>query len=229
MKELSFHSRMSRKQLIAVLLWLPVHVLVLPMLLSLLAVRRGIDATTLNLLLYGVGALYMLIVLWSFFRRDFDALCDRPLTVILLVIGAYVVCRFLDVFVALLLSRLAPASSNANNDAVIEMVKTQKSLVTVMTVFFAPFLEESIFRGAIFGTLRRRSRFLAYTVSILAFALYHVFADALFDPQQLLFALQYVPAAFALAYVYDATDSVWSSLFLHMLTNGVALYLVQLS
>ena len=229
MKKLSFDSRMSKKQLIAVLLWLPVHLIVLPMALSVLAELRGFGDTILNLLLYGTGALYMLLVLWRFFRRDFDALCDRPLMVLLLVVGAYVVSRFLDVFVALLLDRLVPGSSNANNDAVIEMVKSQIGPTAALTVFFAPLVEESIFRGAIFGSLRRRSRFLAYTVSILAFALYHVLGDALFDPQQLLFALQYVPAALALAYVYDATDCVWSSIFLHMLSNGIALYMVHAS
>ncbi len=220
---------MSKKQLIAVLLWLPVHMLLLPMALSVLAGLCGFDNTTLHLLLYGIGALYMLFVLWSFFRRDFDALCDRPLMVLLLVVGAYVVSRFLDVFVALLLDRLVPSSSNANNDAVIEMVKTQIGPTAALTVFLAPLVEESIFRGAIFGSLRHRSRFLAYTVSILAFGLYHVLGDALFDPQQFLFALQYLPAAFALAYVYDATDSVWSSIFLHMLSNGIALYMVHIS
>ena len=81
-------------------------------------------------------------------------------------------------------------------------------------------------RAGFFGCIRRKSRWLAYVVSALLFGLYHVWAEALYDPMQLLYALQYLPSALVLAYVYERTDSVWGSIFLHMLCNGVSVLAV---
>ena len=91
-----------------------------------------------------------------------------------------------------------------------------------MAVVLGPFVEECLFRAGIFGQLRRRSRFLAYLVSMLAFALSHVWQGAISDPTQLFHALSYLPAGFALAWIYERSDSIWGSWLLHALSNGVS-------
>ena len=98
-----------------------------------------------------------------------------------------------------------------------------------MAVILAPIVEESLFRAGIFGLLRRKSRFLAYALSVLAFGLYHVWQNALYDPRQLIVLLQYIPSSLALAWAYERTDSIWSSIFLHMLTNAVSVLAVLAS
>lgn len=226
-----FTSRMSRAQTVLTLLWLPVHCLLLPVLYAFLFVRGllVVDEVTANLLIYAVSALVLTLVLRRFFRRDFDALCDRPLSLIFLVLGAYFFSRFCENLIGLLLSAFSLTGTSDNNEAVIEMAKTSIGPTAAMSVFLAPIVEESIFRGAIFGSLRRRSRFWAYAVSIFSFCLYHVWQHVFLDPQQLLYMLLYVPASFFLAWVYERTDSIWSSIFLHMLTNGVAMLVVNAS
>ena len=222
-----FTSRLTKAQAIAVLLWLPVHVIGLPLLIYVL-VRRGlIGGVAANLLVYAVGAAYMLLLLRRFFRRDFDALCDHPLRVFLLVIGAYWASRFGEVLIALLLEAMSVTGSNENNDAVIQMAKDSIGPTAAMAVVLAPIVEESMFRAGIFGLIRRRSRFWAYAVSSLCFALYHVWESALYDPRQLIFILQYLPSSLALAYVYEQSDSVWGCIFLHMLVNGVSILTVM--
>ena len=218
-----FTSRLTKGQAIAVLLWLPMHIIVLPLLLYVLLLRGLFDETIGNLLLYAVGAAYMLLILRRFFRRDFDALCDHPLRVLLLVVGAYWASRFGELLIALLLEKLSVTGSNENNEAVIQMAKNSLGPTAAMAVFLAPIVEESMFRAGIFGLIRRKSRFLAYAVSSLLFALYHVWESALVDPRQLIFILQYLPSSLALAYVYERSDSVWSCIFLHMLVNGIAI------
>ena len=94
------------------------------------------------------------------------------------------------------------------------------------TVFLAPIVEEAIFRGALFGLLRHKNRAAAYAVSALAFCLYHVYSQALTDPRELLFILEYLPAGLLLARCYERTDSLWGSILLHALNNGVALWAV---
>ena len=222
-----FTSRLTKAQAIAVLLWLPVHVIGLPLLIYVL-VRRGlIGGVAANLLVYAVGAAYMLLLLQRFFRRDFDALCDHPLRVFLLVIGAYWASRFGEVLIALLLEAMSVTGSNENNDAVIQMAKDSIGPTAAMAVVLAPIVEECMFRAGIFGLIRRRSRFWAYAVSSLCFALYHVWESALYDPRQLIFILQYLPSSLALAYVYEQSDSVWGCIFLHMLVNGVSILTVM--
>ena len=94
-------------------------------------------------------------------------------------------------------------------------------------VFLAPIAEEAMFRGGLFALLRRRSRLAAYGVSMLLFALYHVWSFALSDPTAWLYLLQYLPAAFLLAHIYEKTNSLWSAIFLHMTVNGLALLAIS--
>lgn len=213
---------MSRKQLIAALVWLPVHGLLLPFLFGFPIALGLMDEITANLLIYVVDLVFLLPVLGSYLRRDFDVLWERPFSVLLLVLGGYWLSRFCLTLVSLLLSALSLEGTGGNNEGVIQMVQTDLRKAAAMAVFLAPIVEELLFRGAIFGSLRRRSRLLAYGVSALAFALYHVWFFALGDPAQLLYGLQYVPAALVLAWLYDRSDCIWTSIFMHMLTNAVA-------
>src|SRR5699024_339151 len=73
-----FTSRLSRGETIAALAYLPVHILLLPLALTLAAPYLGLGEADLNLALYAVGTVYMLLLLLRFLRRDFDPLLDRP-------------------------------------------------------------------------------------------------------------------------------------------------------
>ena len=223
----AFTSRLNKKQAIAVLIWFPIHIIGLPYLFAALWQFGLIDLIAANVLVYAVGAAYMLLVLHRFFRKEFDTLCDRPLRVLVLVLGAYWLARFGEALISLLFQYLSITDSNANNEAVIAMTKESFGPTAAMAVVLGPIVEESLFRAGIFGLLRRKSRFWAYALSMLAFGLYHVWQSALYDPRQLLLLVQYLPSAFALAYVYDRSDSIWSSIVLHALTNGVSMLAVS--
>ena len=80
-----------------------------------------------------------------------------------------------------------------------------------------------MFRAGIFGTLRRYSRWGAYLVATLAFSLYHVWSYALVDPVYWLYFIQYVPVSLLLCRVYERTNSIWGSIFFHMLVNYIAM------
>ena len=217
-----YESRMSRGQTVAALLWLPAHCLLLPVLAGIPLALGLVDEVTANLLVYAVDLAFLLPVLGSFLRRDFDILCDHPFAVLLFVIGGYLVSRYGAILVSLLLSALSLEGTGGNNEELIDMAKTAFNRTAAMAVFLAPLTEELLFRGAVFGSIRRKSRLLAYLVSAPLFALYHVWFYALVDPMQLLYALQYLPAALVLAYLYDRTDCIWTSVFLHMLINAAA-------
>ena len=215
------NSRLSRGEAIADLLWLPMHVVLLPLLAGFALSRALCSDMTANLMVDLIGTVFLAFALRSFLGRDFPTLFRRPLQ-LLIIPAVFLGQRFFEALLAVVFY-LFDFGSNINNDTVYEMLGNHPYAMTVMAVLLAPFVEECLFRAGIFGLIRRKSPFLAYAVSILAFGLYHVWQGALYDPRQLLFALQYLPAGFALAWVYDRCDSIWASILLHMLANGTAI------
>ena len=224
-KTLPFTSRLTKGQAIAALVYLPVHVVLLPLAATFLLLRGLLDETQANLLCYVLGVAYMLIFLGKFFRRDFDALCDRPwacIREVLVCYGLMLCCNFVVNGTMLLLGM----GDNPNNEALFGMAGMTFGPIAAMAVFMAPIVEESIFRAGLFGVLHRRNRTLAYVVSMAMFSLYHVWSYALMDLKNLLYLLQYIPVSYLLCRCYERTNSIWGSIFLHMLVNGVSMWLL---
>lgn len=225
-RDIPFTSRLSTPAAILVLLWLPIHILGLPWLLyGVLGVR---DEIQLNFLTYVISALYMLIVGFRFLRRDFDALWEHPLRIFLQVIGCYAAMLLMNMALSGLLSFFIDASENPNNEAVMDMMGSEYGKMSATAIFLAPIVEEMIFRAGIFGTLRRRSRLLAYVLSMALFSVYHVWGYAMSDPMSWFYLLQYIPASYLLCRCYEYCDSIWGSMFFHMLTNYVSIRALSL-
>ena len=225
---LSFTGRMSRGEAAAALAYLPLHVFLLPMGLSVLMLFASLPLSNagFNLLYYGVGTAYMLLFLRKFLRREFDPLCDRPLNCFVEILICYGIMLALNMLVSGLLSLVA--TDNPNNAAIMDMADRDTGKVAAMAVFLAPLVEEPMFRGSVFGLIRRKSRLLAYAVSMLLFSLYHVWAYALSDPGSWIYIVQYLPASYVLCRCYERTDSLWGSIFLHMMINGISLAALSL-
>ena len=203
-------SALTKREAICVLAYLPVHVALLPLLLGRLIAEGTLTEPQANFALYAVGVIYMLIAAWDFLRRDFYTLCDRPFFVVIEVIFSYGMMLVFNFAVSMLLSAVK-FTDNPNNNA-----------VAAMAVFLAPIVEELIFRAGIFGLMRRHSRIAAYAASMLIFSLYHVWGYGLIDARYWLYIVQYLPVSWLLARLYERTDSVWSSIFFHMLVNGIS-------
>ena len=91
----------------------------------------------------------------------------------------------------------------------------------------APFVEEVLFRGLIFGGLRDKSRGIAYAVSCLLFALLHTWqlAAASWDPAYLLLVVQYLVPGAVLAWSYEHSGTLWTSVALHAAANALSVWL----
>lgn len=87
-------------------------------------------------------------------------------------------------------------------------------------VVSAPFFEEIICRGMVFGALlKRRSKWVAMLLSALFFGILHV------QPVPVINA---VLMGLVLAFVYDRCQTIWAPIMLHALNNGVAFVMMQL-
>lgn len=101
-------------------------------------------------------------------------------------------------------------------------------VTTVCCLLLTPVVEETLFRGLIFGVIRRKSRIAAYVVMILAFALAHIWRGFL-DMELtavLMTALPYLPAGIALGWTYEKSDTIWAPVLLHMAINAFAMGLI---
>ena len=145
----TFTSRMTKGELIAVLLYLPLHVWLLPLLLYSLPAASGISELQINLIVYVAGALYMLLFAGRFLRRDFDPLCDHFRYCLLQVLISYcMMIGFNLILNSILLLVLPSESANPNNAAVMEMAGVEYGKTAALAIFLAPLVEEPVFRGA---------------------------------------------------------------------------------
>ncbi len=219
-----FTSRLTKGETVAALAWLPVHLWLLPQLLQQLIIRGAMDEVAANVICYAVGLLYMLGLLFRFLRRDFDPICDRPGYCLLEILSNYGLMYLCNLAVAGLMTMvLGQSGENPNNAGLMEMAGRSWNQMSSVAVFMAPIVEECMFRAGIFGTLRRYSRWGAYLVATLAFSFYHVWSYALVDPIYWLYFIQYVPVSLLLCRVYERTNSIWGSVFFHMLVNYIAM------
>lgn len=115
-------------------------------------------------------------------------------------------------------------SANLNDAAISSRTGNAPHMTLLIVLFLAPFVEETLFRGLVFGGLRERSRPLAYAASCALFALAHVwqFALANRDPAYFLLMLQYLIPGLVLAWAYDHSGTLWASIGLHAGVNALS-------
>lgn len=125
---------------------------------------------------------------------------------------------------ARLITPLFTLPENRNDAAAAALMDSAPHMIMFAVIFLGPFVEETLFRGLVFGGLKERNRGLAYGVSCILFALVHVwqFAAGTRDPAYLLMVVQYLAPGLVLAWVYEHTGTLWASILLHVCVNALA-------
>lgn len=222
---------MSKGELIFGLIYILIHTIALPILLELHAIWNPGQFTVVQ---YNVGYLIfsfavVLIAFRKYLRIEFDTFLDYKLLNIFTAIQCYFIVTLLNYLLVIILIFASggdlEAWINPNNGTIISMAEHDLFKVVSISVLLGPIVEETLFRGAIFGWLRTKSRFAAYVVSILLFSLLHVWQYAVAEQSMtvLIYALDYIPAGFVLAWGYERTGSLWTPILFHMLTNAMNL------
>ena len=117
------------------------------------------------------------------------------------------------------------AQVNLNDQAVFAQVRLAPQGALWLVVLLAPFVEEVLFRGYVFGAIRGRSRTAAYAVSCGLYAFHYVWALAAgFSLPALALALQYLIPGFVFAWCYDRTGTLWTPILVHVTVNALALF-----
>lgn len=118
-----------------------------------------------------------------------------------------------------------PDFANINDAAIAGMVEGNFGLMTVGTVLLVPVAEECFYRGLIFRNLYEKSPVLAYIASMVLFSLAHVLGYVTMTDfgTLVLYFFQYLPAAFALAWSYRKSGSVYAPILIHMTVNQIGM------
>ena len=118
--------------------------------------------------------------------------------------------------------------TNLNDAALLTQLTAAPRMMAIVVIFLAPFLEELLLRGLVFGWLREHSRAVAYVVSCLLFALLHVWQYALMhqDLSYLLLTAQYIVPGFIFTWAYDHSGSLWTAVAAHAAVNALAVWTV---
>lgn len=115
---------------------------------------------------------------------------------------------------------------NLNDTSISAQIDDAPHTTLLIVIFLAPFVEEVLFRGLVFGNLRRRSRLTGYAVSCALFALLHVWQFALVnqDITYFLLMVQYLVPGIVLAWCYEHSGTLWTSIALHAAANALSVW-----
>ena len=224
-REIPFENLMTKTQTVFGWVYLLAHVALLPLLLGLLKIYspEPIDDARINLIYYCIGVVFCLTVTFTFLRRSYDRLADNLRRCILTMALALLMDYALSGAAALVLMLVDGVTQDPNTEAIMGMAQ-ESGAIKAAGIFLAPIVEEVLFRGVLYGSLRTRSRAWAYIVSVAAFSLYHVwqYAVAAGDAKMLLYAVQYIPVSIVLAWAYERSGTIWTGIFFHMGFNALS-------
>ena len=224
-KSYSLGPGLSTAEQVAGFCYLPFYVVLLALGIRYLSGLLGLGLTELqvNLCYFVINCVMIWIIFHGFLLRSFRAIRFWELVQALILGGClYYAGNLLFDWI----TRLLGLSVVSHNDVMLrELFVDSKWLLVLCTVILTPMVEETLVRGLLFGVIRRKSRIGAYLVTVLFFALLHVwqFFLSMELGSVLLAAVQYIPAGIALGWTYEKCNTVWGPIFLHMLINAVTM------
>lgn len=112
--------------------------------------------------------------------------------------------------------------NTSNNE--IELDKLQDWSLRIQAIMLAPFIEECMFRGLIKKIIKNKYIFLIIS-SVFFGAMHVILVSTPTEPLQYLYIISYSISGFALAYNYEKTGNLISSIVIHMISNSIAILL----
>lgn len=142
-------------------------------------------------------------------------------------IGLMMLCCAMSV--SIIISNLFNFSSNSNQSSLNLAFEASPFFTFFPIVIFAPICEELTYRFGLFGALAKKSRLLAYVITMLVFSLIHFDFTSSDIINELLNLPVYLIGAGFLCYAYDRKGNILTSITAHMFYNGLQYILMLVS
>lgn len=223
---------MTYGEQIAGVVFFVIYLLVLPFVTNPLFDLAGrllavsISAAMRNVLYYYILFAVTIIIFHGFLARTSRHLMDNLGGACKTAAAGLVGLYGLNELVYRLTNLIFTNRTNLNDTTISAQIDDAPHMTLLIVIFLAPFVEEVLFRGLVFGNLKSRSRALAYVVSCLLFALLHVwqFAVVKQDVTYFLLMIQYLVPGLVLAWAYDHSGTLWASIGLHAAVNALSVW-----
>lgn len=225
---------MTAGEQIAGVIFFVIYLLVLPLISApmfdfvgrLLGVT--ISAHLRNLIYYDVLFAVTVIIFHGFLGRTSRHLMGNPGGAAKYLGMGLVALYGLNELAYRLINLIMVTRINLNDTTISAQISDAPRSTVLIVVLLAPFVEEVLYRGLVFGNLKCKSRTLAYVVSCALFTLSHVwqFAVVQQDVTYFILMLQYLVPGLVLAWVYDHTGTLWTSIGVHAAANALAVWTV---
>lgn len=137
---------------------------------------------------------------------------------------------FMNFLLSILVSLLTNSQGSNNQASIAESSQIAPLLTGFAAIFIAPLLEEIVFRGGVFTTLRARFPLcISLVVSSVLFGSIHII-DSLINGNLLdvSYLLVYSVIGCVLAYSYEKSGSLIVPVCIHMLNNILAYFLLMM-
>ena len=224
------HSHMTTAELIGGGVLFLVYLLIMPLLLQKICtvlgvlLDRTVSASTAATVYYYVMTLVVAALFHKFlgkagsrFFGNLNQSCVTAGMALVLFYGANeLFCRICTRFIMPL--------ANLNDVTITAQIDNVPRTTMLIVLLLAPFVEEVLFRGLVFGWLAERSGAVAYVVSAALYAfgcLWQVMAGGA-DTASLLVLAQYMIPGLIFAWAYGRSGSVWTAVIVHVAVNALA-------
>lgn len=226
-----FKFPMSKNELLCGIIFLPIFIVPLRTLVLLIleSVDPNISDQRYSMIFFLISFVIVFLIFRKFLKESFSDFLDGKFLSFSSILTGYI-GFYLITYLVSILSFGLNAGPNPNDEALFKQVKLNPNVMIAISVLLGPIVEETLFRGVVFGSIRRKNRLLAYLISFLLFSAYHLweyviagFNGGSFDFGVLINLLDYLPASLALAWSYEKSGSVWSPILLHALINVLSI------
>lgn len=186
----------------------------------------ALSAALRNVVYYYVLFAVTIVIFHGFLARTSGKLAENPggagRALVVGLIGLY----GLNELVYRLTNLAVANHTNLNDTTISAQIDDAPHMTLLIVILLAPFVEEVLFRGLVFGNLKHKSRAAAYLVSCALFALLHVwqFAVVSQDITYFLLMIQYLVPGLVLAWAYEHSGTLWTSIGLHAAANALSVW-----
>lgn len=218
---------MTRREVLLGWTYLLISQFVLPFAIGLLNVLfpNPLSDAEINLIYFGINFIVTALIFRGFLYASFLEAKENLRKCLKFALLGFLIYRVGAISFAVIAALLQPDFSNVNDQAIGGMLEEFPVLLRLATIFLVPISEELLYRGLLFQGLQRKSRLLAYCVSAGVFASIHVLGYiGWYDPLTLVLCyIQYLPAAIALAWAYEKSDTIITPMLMHIVVNYIGI------
>lgn len=179
---------------------------------------------TLNIL-YGLISLIMIFfILKDFIKREWQIFKkEKATTKVLTIVLGYALTFCTTIISSIIIRLLVGGSSSVNQQNVESLLQAFFLLMAIQAVVIAPIVEEAVFRGVIFRSIRIKSKFWAHFISAFLFGFVHIYRGLFAgDITQLAYIILYGGMGLVFSIVYEKKGTIIYPIIIHMVNNLIA-------